>query len=93
MALREPPDTRDPRLPPDLELLGAVRNDPVELASHDPAWPAQFTRYRDQLCLALGPAARRIEHIGSTALEGQFIVETLDLAEVWAREVSWSLDR
>jgi GrpB-like predicted nucleotidyltransferase (UPF0157 family) len=49
-------------------ILGAVRNDPIEIVDYDPAWPALFEEMRVQLAAALGPTAARIDHVGSTAV-------------------------
>jgi len=42
--------------------------DPIEIVDYDPAWPARFEVMRDRLARALGPAAVRIDHVGSTAV-------------------------
>lgn len=46
------------------------RRDPVEVVAYDPAWPVRFAAWRDRLVASLGPAALRIEHVGSTAVRG-----------------------
>jgi len=53
-----------------MELLGERHEDPIELVETDPAWPARFGEIRDRLRDAIGPAAVRIEHVGSTAVPG-----------------------
>ncbi len=40
------------------------------IAEYDPAWPQRFERERRRLAAALGRAALRIEHVGSTAVPG-----------------------
>ena len=51
--------------------VGPVRgNEPLELADYDPAWPARFDEMRARLADALGEVARRIDHVGSTAVPG-----------------------
>jgi GrpB-like predicted nucleotidyltransferase (UPF0157 family) len=45
-------------------------SDPIEVTPYDPEWPARFTGWRDRLQGELGPAALRIDHIGSTAVPG-----------------------
>jgi GrpB-like predicted nucleotidyltransferase (UPF0157 family) len=58
---------------PQLEFVpGSERTDPrrVEVVDYDPAWADRFAEWRDRLARALGPAARRIEHVGSTAVTG-----------------------
>jgi GrpB-like predicted nucleotidyltransferase (UPF0157 family) len=40
------------------------------LSAYDPQWPIDFARERDRIAAALGAAALRIEHNGSTAVPG-----------------------
>jgi GrpB-like predicted nucleotidyltransferase (UPF0157 family) len=40
------------------------------VAPHDPAWRQRGTALAGELRAALGPPARRVEHIGSTAIPG-----------------------
>jgi len=44
--------------------------EPVEIVPYDPGWPGRYLRWRERLVPALGPAAVRIEHVGSTAVPG-----------------------
>lgn len=44
--------------------------DPIEITEYRTDWPATFSEWRERLCRALGPAALRIDHIGSTAVPG-----------------------
>jgi len=44
--------------------------DRVVMAAYDPEWPARFRRLGERLRSALGDAALRIDHIGSTAVPG-----------------------
>lgn len=46
------------------------RRDPVEVVSYDPSWSVRFDEWRNRLRQSLGSVARRIEHIGSTAVPG-----------------------
>ncbi len=43
-------------------------NGPITLVAYDPTWPAHFEREVRRIREALGNRARRIEHIGSTAV-------------------------
>jgi len=45
-------------------------DEPVRVVEYDPAWPEQFEQERLAIERALGDAARRIEHVGSTAVPG-----------------------
>jgi GrpB-like predicted nucleotidyltransferase (UPF0157 family) len=51
---------------------GSERTDArrVEVVDYEPAWGDRFAEWRDRLGRALGPVARRIEHVGSTAVPG-----------------------
>ena len=44
--------------------------DPIEIVPYDPGWPAEFREIGRRLRAALGPAALRIDHIGSTSVVG-----------------------
>ena len=43
---------------------------PVSLVEHRDEWDERYEAWREALARALGPTARRIEHIGSTAVPG-----------------------
>jgi GrpB-like predicted nucleotidyltransferase (UPF0157 family) len=64
---------------PLLELAGLPRSDPVEVVPYDPAWAETFARWRGRLAAALGPAAVRIEHIGSTGVAGLAAKPVVDI--------------
>lgn len=53
-------------------VTGSERShrDPVEVVAYDPSWSIRFDEWRDRLRQSLGSVARRIEHIGSTAVPG-----------------------
>jgi GrpB-like predicted nucleotidyltransferase (UPF0157 family) len=42
----------------------------LKLHEYDPAWAQQFEEHRERIAAALGGRAKRIEHIGSTAVPG-----------------------
>src|SRR5262249_5590105 len=46
---------------------------------YDPAWPARFEAERDRIRGALGPAALRVEHIGSTSVPGLAAKPVVDI--------------
>jgi GrpB-like predicted nucleotidyltransferase (UPF0157 family) len=56
--------------------LGPVR---VELVDHDPAWLQRFSRHAQRIRDALGEPARRVEHIGSTAVPGLAAKPIIDI--------------
>ena len=51
--------------------IGSGRQlDPIEVVNYDPAWPGCYEQWRERLASALGTAAVRTEHVGSTAVPG-----------------------
>lgn len=50
--------------------VGRTRNEPIVVVAYDPAWPERFAEVAARLAGALGPAAARIDHVGSTAVPG-----------------------
>jgi GrpB-like predicted nucleotidyltransferase (UPF0157 family) len=64
-----------------IELLGPEDPDvlaPV-LVPPDPAWPEQAGEIVRRLRVVLGPAAVRVDHVGSTAVPGIWSKPTLDI--------------
>ena len=53
-----------------LTILGERDGSSVRIVDYDPAWPVRFEAERDRIVSALGPVARRVEHIGSTSVPG-----------------------
>lgn len=53
--------------------------DPVIIVPYDPQWPVLFARLGATLREALGETARRIDHIGSTAVPGLDAKPVLDI--------------
>lgn len=49
------------------------------VASYDPAWQRRGAALAEELRSALGPLARRVEHIGSTAIPGMAAKPVYDL--------------
>jgi GrpB-like predicted nucleotidyltransferase (UPF0157 family) len=47
---------------------GSVRFDPIKVVPYDKAWPARFAEWRNLISRALGRAALRIDHVGSTSV-------------------------
>jgi GrpB-like predicted nucleotidyltransferase (UPF0157 family) len=52
---------------------------PVEIVAYDPAWPARFAAVGRELRAGLGEVARRIDHIGSTAVPGLAAKPIIDI--------------
>jgi GrpB-like predicted nucleotidyltransferase (UPF0157 family) len=56
---------------PGFEARGEKRPlEPVEIVPYDPAWPHLYEVWRARLDTAIGAAAERIEHVGSTSVPG-----------------------
>lgn len=49
---------------------GSERSDTIVLVEYDEGWPVRFEQWRDAIAAALGPVARRVEHVGSTSVPG-----------------------
>ncbi len=52
------------------EFIGEPIGDQVLLSEYDDSWPEQFLQLRDLLHASLGATAKRIDHVGSTAVPG-----------------------
>jgi GrpB-like predicted nucleotidyltransferase (UPF0157 family) len=63
----------------DQVLVGGREHRPIVIADYDPSWPARFEAERERVQGALGPAALRIEHIGSTSVPGLAAKPIIDL--------------
>jgi GrpB-like predicted nucleotidyltransferase (UPF0157 family) len=53
--------------------------EPVRVVRYDPAWPERFAAWRERLGGLLGPAARRIDHVGSTSVPGLAAKPVVDI--------------
>jgi GrpB-like predicted nucleotidyltransferase (UPF0157 family) len=53
--------------------------DRIELVPYDPEWPARFKDWRQKLRAVLEPPARRIDHVGSTAVPGLTAKPVIDI--------------
>jgi GrpB-like predicted nucleotidyltransferase (UPF0157 family) len=51
----------------------------IRIVEHDPGWAAQAQQELHRLAEALGPDAKRLEHVGSTAVPGLVAKPILDL--------------
>jgi GrpB-like predicted nucleotidyltransferase (UPF0157 family)/ribosomal protein S18 acetylase RimI-like enzyme len=50
--------------------IGALEQPDIVVVDSDPAWPGRFAEHEATIRAALGERARRVEHIGSTAVPG-----------------------
>ena len=77
----------------DAVLIGGREPGAVEIVAYDPRWRARFEAERRNIAAALGPLARRIEHIGSTSvpdLAAKPIVDVLVEVDDPAREEDYA---
>ncbi|CAB3674970.1 GrpB family protein [Achromobacter dolens] len=51
-------------------VRGKPAPEAVTVAPYDPDWPARYARLAAEISATLGPAALRIDHVGSTAVPG-----------------------
>jgi GrpB-like predicted nucleotidyltransferase (UPF0157 family) len=63
-------------------LIGGRERPPgdrLRIVDYDEGWPEAFARHRLRIATALGPAARAIEHIGSTSVPGLAAKPIIDI--------------
>ncbi len=53
--------------------------EPIAVVEYDPSWPAQFEELDVRIGAALGELIARIEHVGSTSIEGLAAKPIIDL--------------
>ena len=63
----------------DVELIGGPEKRAIVIVPYDPAWPEMFERHRRRIVGALGPIARRVDHIGSTSVMGLAAKAIIDI--------------
>src|SRR5437764_340766 len=51
----------------------------ARIVEYDVGWPSEFRTIAERLGAALGPAALRIDHIGSTSVPGLAAKDVIDL--------------
>jgi GrpB-like predicted nucleotidyltransferase (UPF0157 family) len=66
--------------PGEVELVGGREPREIRIFDWSPAWPARFHRERERIAAALGSAALRIEHVGSTSVPGLAAEPIVDIA-------------
>lgn len=57
----------------------APHNAPITLVEYDRGWPRLFEREAERIAAALGEAALRLEHVGSTSVPGLVAKPIIDL--------------
>ena len=58
------------RADPDGILIGGIEKVDIRILDYDANWPSLFQEHAAKIKEALGGAALRVEHIGSTSVEG-----------------------
>jgi GrpB-like predicted nucleotidyltransferase (UPF0157 family) len=64
------------------ELVGGPEPGRLRVVAYDSAWPVRFRIVRGRLAAALGPLARRIDHVGSTSVPGLHAKPIIDVQVV-----------
>src|SRR4051812_15684931 len=64
---------------PPTGVIGPREPGPIHLSEYDPAWPARYAAHAERIRRALGPAALRVEHIGSTSVPGLAAKPIIDI--------------
>jgi GrpB-like predicted nucleotidyltransferase (UPF0157 family) len=67
-----------------VELIGGIEKRDIEIFDYDPRWPGAFETHAEKIADALGAAALRIEHIGSTSVPGLAAKPIIDILLVVA---------
>ncbi len=73
------PDDADFDAALDAVLIGGREQRGIVIVDYSPAWPERFETERRRIQTALGPVARAIEHIGSTAVPGLAAKPVVDI--------------
>ena len=54
-------------------------SDPIVVVPYDASWPEEFRGYAERIRAVLGPAAVRIDHVGSTSVPGLAAKPIIDI--------------
>ena len=60
-------------------MWAVATEDPIVIVPYDPEWPGAFRRIGARLRSTLGATARRIDHVGSTAVPGLDAKPVIDI--------------
>jgi GrpB-like predicted nucleotidyltransferase (UPF0157 family) len=66
-------------VPEETELIGGPEKREIVIVEYDPTWPDRFAAERARIVGALGSSARRVDHIGSTAVPGLAAKPIIDI--------------
>lgn len=68
--------------PQETGLIGGAEKREIKIFDYDPAWPKKFEAHALRISGALGGAALRIEHVGSTSVPGLAAKPIIDILVV-----------
>ena len=60
-------------------LIGGAEKREISVVDYNPGWPTKFEAHAERIAYALGRAALRIEHIGSTSVPGLAAKPIIDI--------------
>jgi GrpB-like predicted nucleotidyltransferase (UPF0157 family) len=63
-------------------LIGGAEKREVKVVDYDPDWPRKFETHAGRIADALGRAALRVEHVGSTSVPGLAAKPVIDILVV-----------
>jgi GrpB-like predicted nucleotidyltransferase (UPF0157 family) len=63
----------------DLELIGGPEHREIKLVAYDQKWPQKFGSERQKIVGVLGAKALRVDHVGSTSIEGLTAKPIIDI--------------
>jgi len=63
-------------------LIGGAEKREIKIADYDPDWPKKFEAHAGTIADALGGSALRIEHVGSTSVQGLAAKPVIDILVV-----------
>lgn len=63
-------------------LIGGAERREIRIVSYDPDWPKKFEAHARRIADALGGAALRVEHVGSTSVPGLAAKPIIDILVV-----------
>ncbi|HEX8282407.1 MAG TPA: GrpB family protein [Pyrinomonadaceae bacterium] len=65
-------------------LIGGAERREIRVVDYDPDWPKRFETHAGRIAGALGRAALRVEHVGSTSVPGLAAKPVIDILVVVA---------
>lgn len=72
-------DFRDGQASADPWVNGPPPREQLAVVAADPAWPGRFAELAARITAALGPVARSVVHVGSTAVPGLAAKDVIDI--------------